>query len=67
MALKFYNTLTREKEIFTPINAPHVGFYSDTSLEEVRRRSAQNVTDFFNGKCAAVNILNISGLKDIRG
>src|ERR1035437_577208 len=28
MALKFYNTLTREKEIFTPINPPYVGFYS---------------------------------------
>ncbi len=28
MALKFYNTLTREKEIFQSINPPHVGFYS---------------------------------------
>ncbi len=28
MPLKFYNTLTREKEIFTPINPPNVGFYS---------------------------------------
>ena len=28
MALEFYNTLTREKEIFTPINPPNVGFYS---------------------------------------
>ena len=28
MPLKFYNTLTREKEIFVPINPPHVGFYS---------------------------------------
>ncbi len=26
--IKFYNTLTREKEIFTPINPPNVGFYS---------------------------------------
>ena len=25
--LKIYNTLTREKEIFKPINAPHVGMY----------------------------------------
>jgi cysteinyl-tRNA synthetase len=25
--LKIYNTLSREKEIFTPINAPHVGLY----------------------------------------
>lgn len=28
MPLKFYNTLTREKEIFTPIDPPNVGFYS---------------------------------------
>ncbi|MBI3888759.1 cysteine--tRNA ligase [Candidatus Nomurabacteria bacterium] len=28
MSLKFYNTLSREKEIFTPINPPDVGFYS---------------------------------------
>ena len=28
MALKFYNTLSREKEAFTPINPPNVGFYS---------------------------------------
>lgn len=28
MPVKFYNTLTREKEVFTPINPPHVGFYS---------------------------------------
>jgi len=28
MPLKFYNTLTREKEIFVPINPPNVGFYS---------------------------------------
>ena len=28
MALKFYNTLTREKELFAPINPPNVGFYS---------------------------------------
>jgi cysteinyl-tRNA synthetase len=28
MALKFYNTLTRQKEIFIPINPPDVGFYS---------------------------------------
>lgn len=25
--LKIYNTLTREKEIFKPLNAPHVGLY----------------------------------------
>ena len=25
--LKIYNTLTKQKEIFTPINAPHVGMY----------------------------------------
>lgn len=26
-ALKVYNTLSREKEIFTPLNSPHVGMY----------------------------------------
>jgi cysteinyl-tRNA synthetase len=25
--LKIYNTLNREKELFTPLNAPHVGMY----------------------------------------
>lgn len=25
--LKIYNTLSREKELFTPLNAPHVGIY----------------------------------------
>src|ERR1035437_4682196 len=28
MPLKFYNTLSREKEIFTPINSPYDSFYS---------------------------------------
>ena len=28
MALKFYNTLTREKEIFVPIHKDYIGFYS---------------------------------------
>ncbi|MFA5778328.1 MAG: cysteine--tRNA ligase [Candidatus Paceibacterota bacterium] len=28
MALKFYNTLNREKEVFTPTNPPEVSFYS---------------------------------------
>jgi cysteinyl-tRNA synthetase len=27
MALHIYNTLSREKELFTPINAPNVGMY----------------------------------------
>ncbi|HEY6171998.1 MAG TPA: cysteine--tRNA ligase [Candidatus Kapabacteria bacterium] len=27
MALQLYNTLSREKELFTPINAPNVGMY----------------------------------------
>lgn len=26
-ALKIYNTLSREKEVFKPVNAPHVGLY----------------------------------------
>src|ERR1035437_3509010 len=28
MPLRFYNTLTREKEDFVPLHAPDVGFYS---------------------------------------
>lgn len=31
------------------IITPHAAFCSEESLEEVRRRSAQNVTNFFNG------------------
>ena len=27
MSLKIYNTLTREKEVFTPINKGYVGMY----------------------------------------
>ena len=27
MSLKFYNSLTRQKEVFTPIHAPYVGMY----------------------------------------
>jgi len=26
-SLKVYNSLTRQKEVFTPINAPYVGMY----------------------------------------
>lgn len=26
-ALKIYNTLSREKELFKPVNAPYVGLY----------------------------------------
>ncbi|MBQ1407352.1 MAG: C-terminal binding protein [Eubacterium sp.] len=38
-----------DSEIFTCDNViftPHAAFYSETALEEVRRRSAQNVTNF---------------------
>ena len=28
MALRFYNSLTREKDLFTPLNPPNVSFYS---------------------------------------
>lgn len=31
------------------IITPHAGFYSEEALEEVRRRSAQNITNFFKG------------------
>jgi D-3-phosphoglycerate dehydrogenase len=37
---------------------PHVGFYSETALEEVRRRSALNVAHFFRGELDAVHSLN---------
>ena len=37
---------------------PHVGFYSETALEEVRRRSALNVAYFFRGELEAINALN---------
>jgi len=35
----------QKNAIFTP----HAAFYSETALEEVRRRSAENVTNFFAG------------------
>ena len=40
-------------EIFTCDNViftPHAAFYSETALEEVRRRSAENVTNYLTGK-----------------
>ncbi|MDD5922685.1 MAG: C-terminal binding protein [Eubacteriales bacterium] len=41
-----------DSEIFQCENAyftPHAAFYSETALEEVRRRSAENVTNFLAG------------------
>ena len=32
------------------IFTPHAAFYSETALEEVRRRSAENVTHFLAGE-----------------
>jgi D-3-phosphoglycerate dehydrogenase len=40
------------------IITPHVGFLSETALEEVRKRSAQNVKNFFNKKYKLVNFVN---------
>lgn len=40
------------------IITPHAGFYSKTSVEELRRRCALNVTNFFKGNYNEVNILN---------
>lgn len=40
------------------IITPHAGFYSETALEEVRRRSALNVTNFFAGDYSDINIVN---------
>jgi D-3-phosphoglycerate dehydrogenase len=45
------------------IITPHVGFYSETALEEVRRRSAQNVKNYFEGNFDKVNLVN--GIKKI--
>ena len=42
-----------EDVIFTP----HAAFYSETALEEVRRRSAENVTNFFAGELDKVKFV----------
>ena len=39
------------------IYTPHAAFYSETALEEVRRRSAQNVKDFLTGDFDKVNFV----------
>ena len=47
-------------EIFSFDNViftPHAAFYSETALEEVRRRSARNVVDFLNGDLDKVNFV----------
>jgi len=47
-------------EIFTFDNViftPHAAFYSETALEEVRRRSAENVTNFLQGNFDKVDFL----------
>lgn len=40
------------------ILTPHAGFYSETSVEELRQRCALNVTNFFNKNYSSINILN---------
>ena len=50
-----------DSELFELANVlitPHAGFSSETALEEVRRRSAQNVANFFAGRYSDINILN---------
>lgn len=47
-------------EIFTFDNViitPHAAFYSETALEEVRRRSAQNITGFFSNDLSGVSLI----------
>jgi D-3-phosphoglycerate dehydrogenase len=47
-------------EIFTFDNViitPHAAFYSETALEEVRRRSAENVTNFLQGNMDKVSFV----------
>lgn len=45
------------------IITPHAGFYSETSVEELRRRCALNITNFFKGNYDAISILNPEVLK----
>lgn len=57
-----------ENSLFNMANViitPHVGFYSDTSVEELRRRCALNVTNFFLMKYGELNILNSQVLKAV--
>lgn len=52
-----------DSELFKMDNViitPHVGFYSEDALEEVRRRSALNITHFFNKEYDTINILNLN-------
>lgn len=39
------------------IYTPHAAFYSETALEEVRRRSAENVVNFLTGNTDKVNFV----------
>ena len=40
------------------IFTPHAAFYSETALEEVRRRSAENVTHFLSGEGKVEYVVN---------
>ena len=46
--LKVYNTLTREKETFTPINSPHVGMYvcGPTVYSDVHIGNCRTIVSF---------------------
>ena len=39
------------------IFTPHAAFYSETALEEVRRRSAENVVNYLTGHPEKVNFV----------
>src|SRR6218665_1453148 len=46
--LKIYNSLTRQKEVFEPLNAPHVGLYAcgPTVYNEVHLGNLRTFTSF---------------------
>ena len=48
MSLKVYNTLTKKKELFEPINAPHVGMYvcGPTVYSDVHLGNCRSFTSF---------------------
>lgn len=45
-------------EMENVIITPHAAFYSQQALEEVRKRSALNITNFYNGDYDKINIVN---------
>ena len=50
-----------DNELFKLANViftPHAGFYSETSVDELRRRCALNITNFLNKNYSGVDLLN---------